>query len=972
MKLKFYFLLLIAGLLYSKTTKAQCVPFVDADSSQFIFTGTYFSASGNTVNTTLVQGNILYFGGHFYTLGQNTGHFMGIDTARAMIQNHATWPQINGSVYKAIPDGAGGWIVGGNFTMAGDSVRNNLAHIDASSHVTSFNPGTDNTVWSLALVGASVYVGGDFKHIGGVAKNRVAKVNLTTSAVAAWNANADSTVSELEYLNGKVYAGGFFANIGGLARNYIAKLDTTLGVASTWNANATGTNVKTITFHAGVLYAGGAFTNIGGAARNNAAALDTGTALANGWNPNVGGSVYKIVHNGATVYLAGYFGSIGAAGRNSFGEVDSAYGDTTAFNPVDSINYSSPYWIYPYYNDIVVSGNSIYLGGSFFYPIVIPFLTTGAYNYLAKIDIPTSICYPVWCYSDQEVHTLGMSGGKLYAGGDFVELGFKKRSGAAAIDMVADTMTSWDPEPGGGDVYCMAAGPSKIYLGGSFEGAGPGTYSTSLFIVSTDPVTGMPDPFTTFNTDLYPASSVNQIVYNDGNLYISGAFTGAWTYTRNGLAKVNATTGALDMLWHPAPVSFSSINALAADSSNIYIGGTFSSMGGASRNNLCAVDKVNGIATAWNPSPTSTIYALSVNSGKMYVGGFFNSIGGSTDSNLARLSLATGLADAWHPNPNNEVHVIYPYYNTAFIAGEFDHINTTSLVQGFGSVDTINNVPMSWNPAPDYNSVNTVAVSGNKMYVGGSFTNISAQSNYPSLIAYRLPEMPDTNHIAGPTANCAGVRDLYTASTGITGCTYRWYVNGVHVGSGADTFSYVPANGDVITCLSIPPAGCYMTDTAMSNYITMSVTINAVPSVTISGHDSICNGSSQTYTATPSMASPSYVWRVNGASSGTAGSYTYGPANGDMITCKIIPPPGCYTVDSAISNTINVFAGPPVVPVITIDVPANVPVGETVTVNATVSGAGSSYQVKWYVNGVYEGVTTVPVFTYTKGSGRIM
>jgi hypothetical protein len=44
-------------------------------------------------------------------------------------------------------------------------------------------------------------------------------------------------------------------------------------------------------------------------------------------------------------------------------------------------------------------------------------------------------------------------------------------------------------------------------------------------------------------------------------------------------------------------------------------------------------------------------------------------------------------------------------------------------------------------------------------------------------------------------------------------------------------------------------------------------------------------------------------------------------------------------------------------------------IGATVTVNATVSGAGSSYTIKWFKNAILFSTTTVPTATYTKGTG---
>ena len=58
-----------------------------------------------------------------------------------------------------------------------------------------------------------------------------------------------------------------------------------------------------------------------------------------------------------------------------------------------------------------------------------------------------------------------------------------------------------------------------------------------------------------------------------------------------------------------------------------------------------------------------------------------------------------------------------------------------------------------------------------------------------------------------------------------------------------------------------------------------------------------------------------------------------------------------------------------IIPAITITSNATAAIGSIVTVNATVTDAGSSYNINWYDNGVLFTTTTVPVVTYTKIAG---
>jgi len=73
--------------------------------------------------------------------------------------------------------------------------------------------------------GATVYLGGAFTTVGGVARNRVAAVG-TNGTLAAWNPNVNSTVTALKTHTGAmtIYVGGSFTTVGLDARASYAQL----------------------------------------------------------------------------------------------------------------------------------------------------------------------------------------------------------------------------------------------------------------------------------------------------------------------------------------------------------------------------------------------------------------------------------------------------------------------------------------------------------------------------------------------------------------------------------------------------------------------------------------------------------------------------------------------------------------------------------------------------------------------------
>jgi hypothetical protein len=99
--------------------------------------------------------------------------------------------------------------------------------------------------------------------------------------------------------------------------------------------------------------------------------------------------------------------------------------------------------------------------------------------------------------------------------------------------------------------------------------------------------------------------------------------------------------------WNPAADDVVDAIALAGD--KLYVGGGFRTLGGLPRSGLGAIDAYSGIVTDWNPSPggsfSTTVYALAASGSTVFVGGDFRSIHGEPRGFLAGVDASTGLAD---------------------------------------------------------------------------------------------------------------------------------------------------------------------------------------------------------------------------------------------------------------------------------------------------------------------------------------
>ena len=210
----------------------------------------------------------------------------------------------SGAVHKLLQVG-GTMYAGGTFssvsTPAGVSpggtfARSNIVAFNATTGVvsTSFAPSVNGEVWAMASDGASLWIGGTFTSVNGVARRAVAKLNLnpTTGAATldtAFNMNlASGKVTELALVNGRLIAGGTFT--GKLrAVNPATGANTgylNLSISGTVADNAGPVEVYRFAVNPAKtrLVAVGNFTSVGGQTRYRAFMLTLGaTASVNAW-----------------------------------------------------------------------------------------------------------------------------------------------------------------------------------------------------------------------------------------------------------------------------------------------------------------------------------------------------------------------------------------------------------------------------------------------------------------------------------------------------------------------------------------------------------------------------------------------------------------------------------------------------------------------------------------------------------------
>ncbi len=620
------------------------------------------------VNAVTKIGNTIYFGGNFSELRTQTGYGLIAAQSNGAL---ASFPNVNGTIYAAEPDGANGWYIAGDFTTVGPAARTGLAHILASGQLdpsfapttngtvnalefdgsnlyiggtfttingtarnnagalsaagalTAFNPNVNGPVSVIAINGSSAYLGGSFSSVGGSTRNNIAAVDKTSGALGAFNPNADAAVFALAIDGSTVYAGGAFANIGGAARNYIAGLDATTGSATAFNPAADG-QVKALAVDTGSVYAGGSFNNIGGAARIGLAALNKTTGAASSFNANVNGTVNTIVLGTSNIFFGGSFSNAGGSARSNAAAVN-ILGSATAFDP----NLGGGV------NALALSATQAYIGGGF--------LGAGApttRNNVAAINETTGTLTSWNPDTNGMVNALDNDGTNVYMGGDFTTVGAATRNYMARVDGTNGTADIFNPNANA-FVNDIEVNGSAVYAAGAFTNIGgqARNRAAALSVLS-----GLANGFNP-NAN----AVVNTITVNGGTAYLGGNFAMLGSSLRFFIGAVDATTGAVTA-WNPG--ANSAVNDIVVNGSNVYVGGNFTNIASTARNHIAAIDATSGAATAWNPNADSQVHSLALDTtgSQMYVGGSFANIGGAARNNLAAIDLSSGVASAWNVN----------------------------------------------------------------------------------------------------------------------------------------------------------------------------------------------------------------------------------------------------------------------------------------------------------------------------------
>lgn len=142
---------------------------------------------------------------------------------------------------------------------------------------------------ALACYGNTLYMGGGFDSIGGLARQNIASVNLQTGTVNTWNPGANAWVMALHVADSNLWAGGYFSSFAGQPRNGLSVLqlpaNTLRSGVSQLSTNAIVIHIKS---NANAIFIGGGFDSVGGVFISRLASFNrTSLALNSAFVPHL-------------------------------------------------------------------------------------------------------------------------------------------------------------------------------------------------------------------------------------------------------------------------------------------------------------------------------------------------------------------------------------------------------------------------------------------------------------------------------------------------------------------------------------------------------------------------------------------------------------------------------------------------------------------------------------------------------------
>jgi hypothetical protein len=539
--------------------------------------------------------------------------------------------------------------------------------------------------------------------------------------------------------NGGWFVGGEFSGVGNVLAQNLAHILPDLTVDPDFTPNPDNHGVATLMLLGDTLYVGGWFTTIGSQLRSAIAAIDVRTGQVTPWNPNATSpnplwSVGYLVYAGQHIYVAGDFYNIGGQPRQSLAALDLISGQATDWNPALATQPSEEVAIH----NLLADGDDVLVAWEGRIPRIIPpnGKTYDSTWRLALFDTQTGQRKP-WdpnpvMLSNSNpggVSYMTAVGGTLYVAGAFEQIGGQSRYNLAALDLNTGLATSWDPNQAnlsrgsqliaGGPIFVVG---DVLYIDGRIGNSGAGT-------LGIDVTTGLAWPWQAEPTDaggMWPLHVSGGVFLGSQSAY-STPVPVPGSASRPMVAALDSTTGAL-LDWQLPLSQFGAVNALAADQSNVYLGGSGLALAGNPTQSLSGFLSAGADTGELEATPAglnlNSVDKLTVAGAQVYLAASATSDPADLSHILVCLNRDTGTTN-WVQTVDQFIWDLKVSGDTVYIAGSFGTVGG-QVRHGLAALSAQTGVLADWNPAIQ-GSVLSLALMGDRVLLGGDMKDVGGQ-----------------------------------------------------------------------------------------------------------------------------------------------------------------------------------------------------------------------------------------------------
>ena len=601
------------------------------------------------------------------------------------------------------------------------------SHADPGNVDPSFDPGSgiNGLVRAMCVDNdGKIVIGGEFTVVEGLVRSQFARLNADGSGDVGFDrgTGANGIVHAVaRQADGKLLVGGAFTMIGGVTRNRIARLNADGSLDTDFNPG-TGANdlVLSIVLQSdGKVLIGGAFTTVNGATRYRIARLNTGGSLDNSFIPVVNSNVRGIAFqtNNSTILIGGDFTTVNSTTHNRIARLNLDGTLDTTSDPGTGANNIV-------YSVVLQPDGKMLIGGAF------TTINGTSRNRIARLnaDCSLDISFNPGTGANNTVRSVALQpDGKVLMGGDFTTTDGVPRSRIARLNADGSPDYTFDLGSGANStVYSVVfQADDKVLIGGAFTMVNDFPRGYVARLNSNGSVDG------DFIPDTSPNGTIRSVAVQCGRLLIGGEFTGVHGTSRNRIARLNAD-GSLDGSFNPGPGANNTVYAVVCQSDGkVIIGGDFTTIAGITRNRIARLNIDGSLDTIFNPGTgaSSSVLTIALQAdSRVLIGGVFGAINGATRYRIARLNADGSLDNDFVPNVNNYVRtIVVETDGHILIGGDFTTVNGTTRnrvarLNPDGTLDT------TFDPgAGASSSVYSLALQRNgKVIIGGYFTTVNS------------------------------------------------------------------------------------------------------------------------------------------------------------------------------------------------------------------------------------------------------